>query len=77
VKSAWRSVRRVHIEDLVLQARRFRPERVILAVMEKPNGRRFESDIDAAKQTLAAEGITFELMTPATPTVDDAPFLLG
>lgn len=75
VKSAWRSLRKVHVEDFVDLARRFRPDRAILAVMEE--GRRLSEEIHKAEHSLKADGIQFELLTPSGYRVQDNPYLSG
>ena len=71
VKSAWRSLRTKHISTFVDFAKRLRPDRAILAVME--DGKRFEEDIHNAEKALAGEGIRFELLTLETYRVHDNP----
>ncbi|MBK7464651.1 MAG: hypothetical protein IPJ50_19405 [Betaproteobacteria bacterium] len=73
VKSAWRSLRTVHVEDFVGLAKRLRPDRAILAVMEE--GKRLDDEIRNAEGALKADGIKFELLTPAAYRVDGDPFL--
>lgn len=75
VKSAWRSLRAVHIEDFILLAKRLRPDRAILAVMEK--GSRLDEEVRMAEIALKADGIQFELLTLANYSVKDDPYLLG
>lgn len=75
VKSAWRSLRAAHIEDFVHLAKRLRPDRAILAVMEK--GGRFEEEMQSAETALKADGIQFELLTLENYSVEDDPYLLG
>lgn len=75
VKSAWRSLRAVHIEDFILQAKRLRPNLAILAVMEI--GSRFEKELKSASELLKLEGIKFELLTPDKYDVQDDPYLAG
>lgn len=75
VKSAWRSLRAVHIEDFVHLAKRLRPDRAILAVMEK--GRRLDEEMRTAETALSADGIQFELLTLADYSVEDDPYLHG
>jgi hypothetical protein len=75
VKSAWRSLRIVHVEDFVHLAKRLRPDRAILAVME--DGKRLDEEIRKAERDLKADGIEFELLTPTAYRVHDDPFLGG
>lgn len=75
VKSAWRSLRAAHIEDFVHLAKRLRPDRAILAVMEK--GSRLDEEMRTAETALKADGIQFELITLANYSVEDDPYLLG
>jgi hypothetical protein len=74
VKSAWRSLRTKHINTFVDFAKRLRPDRAILAVMEE--GKRFEEDIRNAEKALAGEGIRFEVLTLETYRVHDNSVLL-
>jgi hypothetical protein len=74
IKSAWRSLRSVHIEDFVNLAKRLRPDRAILAVME--DGNRFEDELRNAETSLKSEGIDFELLTPRDYSTQDDPLLL-
>ncbi|MGM9480727.1 zinc finger Ran-binding domain-containing protein [Roseateles sp. NT4] len=73
VKSAWRSLRAVHVQDLVRLAMRLRPDRVILAIME--SGDKLAEEIKKAEDDLRGESIRFELLTPATYRVADDPYL--
>jgi hypothetical protein len=75
VKSAWRGLRTVHLEGFVNLAKRLRPDRAILAVME--DGTRLDEEIRKAESCLNADDIKFELLTPANYRVHDAPFLIG
>lgn len=75
VKSAWRSLRGVHVEDFVHLAKRLRPDRAILAVMEE--GKRLDGELRKAESDLEADGIKFELLTPVTYRVHDDPLLVG
>jgi hypothetical protein len=75
VKSAWRSLRTVHLEDFVHSAKRLRPDRAILAVME--DDKRFEEEIRKAESELKADGIEFELLTLATYRPHDDPMFAG
>jgi hypothetical protein len=75
VKSAWRSLRAAHIEDFVQLAKRLRPDRAILAVMEK--GSRLDEEMRTAETALKADGIQFELLTLANYSVEDDPYLHG
>lgn len=75
VKAAWRSLRTVHVEDFADQAKRLRPDRAILAVME--DGKRLEEEIRKAECDLTADGIKFELLTLAAYHAYDDPFLGG
>jgi hypothetical protein len=75
VKSAWRSLRKVHIDDFVEQAKRLRPDLAILAVMEDES--RFVTDLAKAQADLNEHGIKFELLTPSKWQPPDGPFLLG
>lgn len=75
MKSAWRSLRAAHIKDFVHLAKRLRPDRAILAVMEK--GGRFEEEMQSAETALKADGIQFELLTLENYSVEDDPYLLG
>ena len=75
VKSAWRSLRATHIEGFVHLAKRLRPDRAILAVMEK--GSRLDEEMRAAEADLKASGIQFELLTLENYSVEDDPYLLG
>lgn len=74
IKSAWRSLRIVHVKDFVALAIRLRPDRAILAIMEK--GRRLEAETNAAERTLSTVGIKFEVLTLDTFQVGDEPYLL-
>lgn len=73
VKSSWRSLRSVHIDELVALASRLRPDIAILAVMEKGAG--FAERIAVAQQRLLSVGIKFELLTPDTYEPADDPYL--
>ncbi|PRA13554.1 MULTISPECIES: hypothetical protein [Pseudomonas] len=73
VKSAWRSLRAVHIEDFVRLAKRLRPDRAVLAVMEE--GRKLNKELDKAANDLKENGIEFELLTPTNYSVQDDPML--
>jgi hypothetical protein len=75
VKSAWRSLRAAHIEDFVHLAKRLRPDRAILAVMEK--GSHLDEEMWTAETALKADGIQFELLTLANYSVEDDPYLHG
>ncbi|WP_338801899.1 hypothetical protein V9L13_06390 [Pseudomonas sp. RSB 5.4] len=75
VKSAWRSLRAAHIEDFVHLAKRLRPDRAILAVMEI--GVRLEEEMRTAETALRVDGIQFELLTLENYSVEDDPYLLG
>ncbi|RON09916.1 hypothetical protein BK659_08345 [Pseudomonas brassicacearum] len=75
VKSAWRSLRAAHIEDFVHLAKRLRPDRAILAVMEK--GSRLDEEMRTAATALKADGIQFELLTLVSYSVEDDPYPLG
>lgn len=75
VKSAWRSLRAVHIEEFVKLAKRLRPDQAILAIMEE--GNRFTTEIDKARTELLADGIRFELLTPTTYQIHHDPYLAG
>jgi hypothetical protein len=75
VKSSWRSLRAVHVGGFVEQAKHFRPDRAILAVME--GGAKFNDEIRNAEAELKADGIKFELLTLEKYSVHDDPFLIG
>ncbi|MNE92163.1 hypothetical protein D3C80_1898610 [compost metagenome] len=75
VKSSWRSLRAVHVGGFVEQAKHFRPDRAILAVMEE--GAKFNDEIRNAEAELKADGIKFELLTLEKYSVHDDPFLIG
>lgn len=77
VKSAWRSLRAVHVADFVALAKRLRPDTAILAVMEGGDGKRVDQPIAEAKAALEAEGIAFELVTLDDYRPEDAPFVIG
>jgi hypothetical protein len=72
VKSAWRSLRSVHVEDFAKLAKRLKPDRAVLAVMEE--GKRLDEDIQKAEIDLRANGIKLELLTPMTYRVQERPF---
>ncbi len=76
VKSSWRSLRATDLDGLVNLAKRLRPDQVILAVMED-GGSRFDERIRTASSALAAEGITFELLTTSRYCVEDDPHLIA
>ncbi|MFU6384518.1 hypothetical protein ACM78Z_26660, partial [Pseudomonas aeruginosa] len=75
VKSAWRSLRGVHVEDFVRLAKRLRPDRAMLAVMEEST--RLDKELSKARSDLEADGIKFELLTLATYRVHDDLFLVS
>lgn len=75
VKSAWRSLRAAHIEDFVHLAKRLRPDRAILAVMEK--GNQLDEEMRTAETSLKAVSVQFELLTLENYSVEDDPYLLG
>lgn len=75
VKSSWRSLREVHIQELVALALHLRPDRAILAIMQ--DDQRFKEQLKAAAQTLNAAGIVFEVLTPQAHPLRDEPFTLG
>ena len=75
VKSAWRSLRGVHVEDFVRIAKRLRPDRAMLAVMEEST--RLDKELNKARSDLEADGIKFELLTLATYRVHDDLFLVS
>jgi hypothetical protein len=75
VKSAWRSLRGAHIEDFVHLAKRLRPDRAILAVMEK--NRQLDEEMRTAEASLKAVGVQFELLTLENYSVEDDPYLHG
>jgi hypothetical protein len=74
VKSAWRSLRTDDLTSFVALARRIRPDRAILAIMEK--GGKLEAEIEAAGRELGEVSIKFELLTPDTYQPENVPFLL-
>ena len=61
VKSSWRVLRPIHIDNLISDAKRLRPDLVVLAVMDTGSGHK--SKLAAAKTRLSAENIDFELLT--------------
>lgn len=73
VKSAWRSLRAVHVDALVELAKRLRPDRVVLAVMEGGVGHK--NKVEEAKTQLSHEGIELELLTTAQYRAEDDPWL--
>jgi hypothetical protein len=73
VKSSWRTLRSVEIADFVKLASRLRPDIAMLAVMDVGAGP--VADLAAAQAQLAAERITFELLTLDTYTPEDDPYL--
>lgn len=73
VKSSWHALRLTDIEDFVTLARRLRPDIALLAVMEGGSGP--SANLNAARTQLAAEGITFEVLTPDQYKPDDDPVL--
>jgi hypothetical protein len=73
IKSAWRSLRAVHIKDFVSLAKRLKPDHAIMAVME--NGSRFNNELQEAGVELIASGIQFELLTPSEYSIPDDPYL--
>lgn len=75
IKSAWRSLRTDDLTSFVALAKRMRPDRAILAIMEK--GGKLEAEIRAAERELSDASIKFELLTPDTYQPEDEPFLLG
>lgn len=75
IKSAWRSLRIVHVADFVALALRLRPDLAMLAIME--DGRRLSKEIDAAERELNEAGIKFELLTVDEVDGRGAPYLLG
>jgi hypothetical protein len=72
VKSSWRGLRSVDIQDFVALSRRLRPDIALLAVMEKGSG---PAELVDAKSQLSAEGIEYELLTPEIFSVPDDPML--
>jgi hypothetical protein len=72
VKSSWRSLRSVHIQDFVALAKRLRPDKGLLAVMEPGTP---PPELAEAESELAAEHIGFELLTPKDFHVPDDSFL--
>ena len=73
VKSSWRGLRTVDIENFVELSRRLRSNVALLAVMETGTG-----PVDAlatARAQLTSEGIEFELLTPNEFMVNDDPIL--
>jgi hypothetical protein len=73
VKSSWRSLRKSHIDDLGALAKRLRPDRTILAIME--DGEQFGEELAALKTELAAERIRFELLTKHDGADAHTPYL--
>ena len=74
VKSAWRSLRGAHVQDFIDQAKRIRPDRAVLAVMEE--GKRLVKEISEAESELNGLGIKFELLTPSSYAPHDGPHFL-
>jgi hypothetical protein len=72
VKSSWRGLRNVDIQNFVALARRLRPDKALLAVMEAGNGPRELMNVPGL---LAAERIEYELLTPNTFSVEGYPML--
>lgn len=75
VKSAWRSLRSVHVTDFVELAKRLRPDHAILAIMEE--GNHLKRHLAEAEAELLSDGIKFSLLTPASFAVNDGPMFLG
>ena len=73
VKSSWRTLRSVEIADFVKLASRLRPDIAMLAVMDVGAGP--VVDLAATRAQLAAEQITFELLTFDAYTPEDEPYL--
>jgi hypothetical protein len=73
VKSSWRRLRASDVADLVVLAKRLRPNTAVLAVMEAGSG--LTSELTAARAQLAAEQIEFELLTPDPRAEGDDPYL--
>jgi len=72
VKSSWRNLRKVHIQDFVALAKRIRPDKVLVAVMEKGTP---PPELAEAESELATERIGFELLTPEDFDGSDDSFL--
>ena len=72
IKSSWRNLRNVHIQDFVAKAKRLRPDKGLVAVMEKGTP---PPELAEAESELASERIRFELLTPEDFEVSDDPFL--
>lgn len=75
VKSAWRSLRSVHVSDFVELAKRLRPDHAILAVMDENSF--LEAHLAKAKEDLLSENIEFSLLTPKSFAANDDPMFLG
>jgi hypothetical protein len=73
VKNSWRALRSSDINDLVALATRLRPDKAILAVMEKGEGPVVE--LAAARSQLEGQGIGFELVTVQSQDAYDDPNL--
>ena len=73
VKSSWSTLRRSDIDNLVSNAVRIRPDKVMLAIMEA--GTNFDREIADAQSRLLAEGIQFELLTLDRFRLEDSPTL--
>jgi hypothetical protein len=71
IKSSWRSLRANDLITFVKLAKRLRPNKAMLAVMESGHG--FEAEIDATRLELEDAQITFELLTPDKHSVDASP----
>ena len=69
VKSSWRVLLPGHIDNLISDAIRLRPDLVVLAVMD--TGSRHTAKLAVAKAMLAAESIDFELLTTDMYMPDD------
>lgn len=74
IKSAWRSLRTADLANFLSLAKRLRPNRAILAVMEE--GERLHDELEDMRKALNEVGIKFELLTPSQCEIDDAPYLL-
>jgi hypothetical protein len=72
VKSSWRGLRSVDIQDFVSLAQRLRPDKALLAIMETGDG---PAELVSVPERLAAEGIEYELLTPSAFSVDGYPSL--
>jgi hypothetical protein len=73
VKASWAIIRGSDISDLVVLAKRLRPDTALLAVMDK--GIKLEGEIAAAKDELLSVGINFELLTLDMRPLEDNPYL--